>query len=91
MLARFNDLVNLSIYITKMYRTKSNLPSKCDFKSDKDKKKHSLAPCEGIIKFPHTLLVKYFGAGKDGGGGLGVWSDIIYTLYKYHLHQISDF
>ena len=37
--------------------TKSNFPSKIDFKSDEDKKKYSLASCEGIIKFHHTLLV----------------------------------
>ena len=36
---------------------KSNFPSKCDFKSDEDKKKHSFASCEGIVKFCHTLLV----------------------------------
>ena len=26
-------------------------------KSDENKNKHSLAPCEGIAKFGHTLLV----------------------------------
>ena len=30
---------------------------KCDFKSDEDKNKYSLAPCEDIFKFRHTLLV----------------------------------
>ena len=40
-----------------MYWTKSNFPSKCDFKFYEEKIKHSLIPCEGIVKFRHTLLV----------------------------------
>ena len=30
-----------------MYGTRSNFPSKFDFKSDEDKNKHSFASCEG--------------------------------------------
>ena len=51
MLARFSDLVNSNICIKKTYWTKSNFISKCDFKSDKDKKKISLTSCEGIVNF----------------------------------------
>ena len=54
---RFSDLVNSNICLTKIYWTKSNLPSKCDFKSDEDKNKHSLAPSEGTVKYLHTLFV----------------------------------
>ena len=47
---------NLSNFLTKL--TKSNFPSKCDFKSDEDKNNHSLAPSKRIVKFRHTLLVQ---------------------------------
>ena len=51
-----SDLVKSNICIAKIYWTKSNIPLKCDFKSDEDNNKHSLAPCEVIFKLRHTLL-----------------------------------
>ena len=54
---KFSDLVNSNICITKIFWTKSNFFSKCDFMSDEDKYKYSLAHREGIVKFRHTLLV----------------------------------
>ena len=57
MLARFSDLGSSNICITKIYWTKSNFPANYDFKSEEDIDKHLLAPCEGIIRFRHTLLV----------------------------------
>ena len=55
--ARSSNFVNSNIYITKICWTKSNFPSKCDFKPVKDKNNHPFAPCEGIVKFLHSLLV----------------------------------
>ena len=57
LLARFSDLVNSNICITKIDWTKSNFPSKRDFKCDEKIKKHSLASREEIGKLHHTLLV----------------------------------
>ena len=57
LLARLIDLVHSKVCIAKICWTKSNFPSKCDFKYDEDKIKYSLAPCEGIFKFQQTLLV----------------------------------
>ena len=41
-----------------MHWTSSKFPSECDFESDEDKNKHLLAPCEGIVKTRHTLLIQ---------------------------------
>ena len=51
--------MNSNICITKIYWTKFNFTSECDFKSDEDKNKHLLAPCERIIIFRHTLVVLF--------------------------------
>ena len=48
--ARFSNMVNSNTCNAKIYLSNSNFPSKCDFKFDEDENKHSLAPCEGIIK-----------------------------------------
>ena len=57
--ASFGGLVKSNICITNIYWTKFNFPSKVDFKSDEDKKKHSIPHREVIVKFRHTLLVIY--------------------------------
>ena len=46
-----------NICIKKIYFTKSNFPSKRDFKSDEDQNKHPLDICEEIVKFCHTLII----------------------------------
>jgi len=59
----FNCLLGLVIWQIEIFllqisiATKSNFPSRHDFMSDEDKNKDSLASCEGIVKFGHTLLV----------------------------------
>ena len=53
----FGNFVNSNTYIANVYLTKSNLLSKCDFKSDEDKNKHWLALFDGIVEFRLTLLV----------------------------------
>ena len=50
-------MVNPTICIIKIYWTKSIFPLKDNFNSDENNNKHSLAPCEGIVKFHHALLV----------------------------------
>ena len=47
----------IEILVLQKSKIKSNFSSKCDFKSDEDKNKHSIGPCEGIVKCRHTLLV----------------------------------
>ena len=37
---RFSDLVNSNVCIKKIYLTKSNFYSKCDYKCDEDENKH---------------------------------------------------
>ena len=66
MLASLSDLLNSNIFIAKIYYTESNFPSKCDFRSEKFKNKHSLAPCEGIMSnfatlylYNHALRISY--------------------------------
>ena len=65
---RFSDLLNSNICNTKIYCTKSNFLSKCNFESDADKNNHLLALCEGIVKFRHTSLVRI-----NNGIGRGGW------------------
>ena len=57
LLVKFSDLVNLNIKIANIYWTKFNIPWKCDFKSDEDNNKHSLAPCEKNVKLHQTLFI----------------------------------
>ena len=49
-------MVDLDICTTKIYWNKLNFPSKCNFKSDEDRNKHSLEYCKLIVKMRHILL-----------------------------------
>ena len=45
-------------FLVEIFWTKSNFPSKFDFKfDDEDENKHSVASWDGIVKFCHTLLI----------------------------------
>jgi len=63
LLARFGDLVNSNICITKIYWTKCNFPSKANSKSNEDKNQDSLASCEGwsnsATLYLYTYIYKY--------------------------------
>ena len=56
LLERFSVSVNSNISCKKIYWIKLNFRSKCEFKSDEDKNKQSVAPCEGIVKFRRTFF-----------------------------------
>ena len=65
-------MLDLNICSAKIYWSKSSFPSKCDLKSDEDKNNHSFAPCEGMVKFRHILLVQlnsrvHRGREEEGG------------------------
>ena len=60
LLARFSDLINSNLCVTKIYWTKSSFPSKSDFKADEDKNKHlQTLPCKGIVKDSHIVVDNY--------------------------------
>ena len=70
----FSHYKFIYFWITKIYWTRFNSPWKCDFKSDKDKNIHSLASCEGMVRFRHSVLLAVY------------WT--IATIIYYYLLQL---